>query len=170
MSQRSEKYARAMAARMDKLERGLDTMARRSSGRAGDLTAMEIAMSVSYEIKTGETERARRALKEDQRAARRRQRERERVGRWLPWPWPVPAGHCGHRGAGHRRAARRGGKEPDGGAAPTSTPVPTVNVLLAEDWLEQQAGPMEPEDVVEAMLAQGYIAWRCPSPLNTKTI
>lgn len=26
MSQRSEKYARAMAARMDKLERGLDTM------------------------------------------------------------------------------------------------------------------------------------------------
>ena len=79
MSQRSEKYARAMAARMDKLERGLDTMGEEVKRQGRDLTAMEIAMSVSYEIKTGETERARRALKEDQRAARRRRRERERV-------------------------------------------------------------------------------------------
>lgn len=166
MSQRSEKYARAMAARMDKLERGLDTMGEEVKRQGRDLTAMEIAMSVSYEIKTGETERARRALKEDQRAARRRQRERERVRALAAVAMAVLLVIVAT--VALVTAVRQGAAEKSQTAAPapTSTPVPTVNVLLAEDWLEQQAGPMEPEDVVEAMLAQGYYSLAVPLPFE----
>lgn len=165
MSQKSEKYARRMERRVDKLEQAVGAITTeqtlqgvRLSTVEDDLAVYQAAVSArELKLAAAEVKAAR-----ERREARRAERERRAKRRNIILTAILVALTVAVIAVATARACNQAEPEQAADPSPAVTIVPTVYqaaTMAAEEYAED---PMEPEKIEEALLASGYLSTAIP--------
>lgn len=175
MSQRSEKYARNMERRVDKLEQAVGQIAAEQTCQRIHISVLEDDLAV-YRAAVAERDlrEARRKTQEQRQQRREAEATRRKNARTLAMLAVLVAlavvilALIGCRVSAAERD-KQAAAAPSASAAPTMTvcdPVAVLDFLAATTVPEEGEDPMEAEKIEEALLAQGYFSLAVPMPFE----
>lgn len=175
MSQRSEKYARNMERRVDKLEQAVGQIAAEQTCQRIHISVLEDDLAV-YRAAVAERDlrEARRKTQEQRQQRREAEATRRKNARTLAMLAVLAAlavvllALIGCRVSAAERD-KQAAAAPSASAAPTVTvcdPVAVLDFLAATTVPEEGEDPMEAEKIEEALLAQGYFSLAVPMPFE----